>query len=242
MKTGICISNVSDTPGGQENVGTGRQGATGQAGYYKQRYELAVSRGMCPHCRKPAGPGGFVLCKDCREKSRGATAERRKFLKGMGFCVRCGCEKALPGRTLCYECTEKNSEAHAEYRAAHLSHEKEWHRQHRARLKEAGICTACRKREAREGRTECALCAEKHKKRSRALRVSKGVGISRSERPAYGMCYTCGAPIGEGERLCGACKEMTTANLRNSAPGREHPWRLDTEAMFAAYKARRVEG
>lgn len=45
------------------------------------------------------------------------------------------------------------------------------------------------------------------------LRKRNNGWIQRSERPAYGMCYICGSPVKDGEKLCRECSVRATDNL-----------------------------
>lgn len=97
--------------------------------------------------------------------------------------------------------------------------DRQYQHDRKERLKAAGICIKCAKRKAETGKTKCATCNIKERERARRYRG----GIPRSERPAYGMCYFCGAEIKTG-KIGETCKKRITKNLPKEPVPNEH-WR-----------------
>ena len=82
------------------------------------------------------------------------------------------------------------------------------------RLREAGICTKCKRAPARQGKAMCAECAKKLSER-----VSEYNKQHKDERNAYykkrylnkciaGICPRCGNPAEEGHTFCRTCIDM----------------------------------
>ena len=68
--------------------------------------------------------------------------------------------------------------------------------------KKCGKCYKCGKRKA-EGL--CGIC----KAKSKAYKDKKRADISRSERPNYGLCYTCGKQeLYDGHKVCKNCYDI----------------------------------
>lgn len=110
-------------------------------------------------------------------------------------------------------------------------------RERRAWLKKHHLCTECKKEDAftMVGRRLCADCAERKRKTPRELipiekkRVPK---IPRWERSKNGLCYLCGAKIGEykqkindSPRICQKCYEKLLPVYRsNGLAVKESGW------------------
>lgn len=69
----------------------------------------------------------------------------------------------------------------------------------RRTAKKNGICTVCKAREARPGRTTCAICASK---------LNNATKARRDRLKAMGLCIICGKnPQSETAILCDSCKK-----------------------------------
>lgn len=141
--------------------------------------------------------------------------ELYEWYKERGICVQCGTNTAAPGRARCEECLVKNAESSKKQRERRDSSvRKESHREHirqlRRERKEKGLCIFCGKPICSKSTVFCIDCYIKNQ-RNNDKRKS---GISRSERPDYGLCYRCGSSVNQGERLCDKCKKQSVENLK----------------------------
>lgn len=76
-------------------------------------------------------------------------------------------------------------------------------REKRAERFAAGKCVTCGKHQPMHYRKQCWWCLEKNKN---TLRERRGyIGIPRSERADYDMCWHCGEPVIEGKKVCQKC-------------------------------------
>ena len=105
-----------------------------------------------------------------------------------------------------------------------------YHRKDIARLKREGLCRGCRKRKVAEGKTYCPVCLAKKRERGRIYRREKDNAIDRSERPNYGLCYTCGEPLDRKGRICARCAEIMKNNLPDQSDN--SAWRNDNKLIF----------
>lgn len=183
----------------------------------KERYQDLKNRGICVYCKTAPAEDGKTTCRVCREKQRKQTAEKRSALKKLGFCTECGRNRIYGSETICPECAEKKYADNLKRKDT--AKDRQYQHDRKERLKAAGICIKCAKRKAETGKTKCATCNIKERERARRYRG----GIPRSERPAYGMCYFCGAEIKTG-KICETCKKRITKNLPKEPVPNEH-WR-----------------
>ena len=150
------------------------------------------------------------------------------WYKSNGICVQCLRYDASPGRVRCEVCLNKNAEASKNRRAKMQSvSQSDRLRNLRESRKEKGLCIWCGKPRSQYSSSFCIDCRVKNQKRNNA----KKIGISRSERPMYGMCYRCGSCIVPGNRLCDKCKTQSISNL----PTDTHiilPWKKDNNRIF----------
>ena len=177
---------------------------------YKQRKE----KGLCVKCGKRPPISGKVQCQICTDKDRAYHKEARAYFLSIGLCSRCGKNKLFGEEKECPECLAKLYENNIRSRERRGIDSKEQYKKDIQMLKEKGLCRSCRKQKAAEGHTYCRTCLEKTRERSRKYRMKKEkIGIYRSERPNYGLCYTCGNPLDRDGRICQRCSENVTKNL-----------------------------
>lgn len=149
------------------------------------------------------------------------------WYKSNGICIQCLQYDASPGKVRCEVCLAKNAEGARRYRAKMQSVSRaEKSRKLRESRKEQGLCIWCGKPRSNYSSVFCPDCRLKNQHKNDARK-----GISRSERPAYGMCYRCGNDILPGEKLCQKCKMQSIANL----PEEKHvirTWKKDNNRVF----------
>ena len=138
-----------------------------------------------------------------RERMRQRKAEAR----ASGLCSRCCKEPADKGYKTCWRCRANGRDRPRYYYI--LSDEQkqrnaELTKARREERIEKHICVRCGKRPARNGYTECALCADKCNRRRREKAREHGV-IPR-EMGGNGLyCRRCFKPKCHGERICPDC-------------------------------------
>lgn len=155
------------------------------------------------------------------EKQAAARRARYEKRKAAHLCVNCGKadERTEKGRARCEACYKKNKARQAEYQKMLRKERAAW-----------GVCTECGKTDAftMSGRKLCSECAEKECVRERKRRGSKEREEKKKEipeipwweRPSYGMCSYCGAPLanrsksnGERVRVCEQCWQRARRNV-----------------------------
>ena len=200
----------------------------------KERYADLKSRGICVYCKTAPAEDGKTTCQICREKQRQQTAEKRAALKRLGFCVECGSNRIYGTETLCPVCSAKKYVDNR--RRKNPEYDKQYQHDRKERLKDAGLCIKCGKRQAENGKSRCRQCNISERARAR---VYRGNQIPRHERPAYGMCYFCGTKIDSG-KVCETCRERNIKNLPDSSPNEF--WRSDEEIRRSLVKQRHKGG
>lgn len=183
---------------------------------HKERYRSLKERGICVYCKTAPAEDGKTTCRICREKQRIQTTEKRAALKALGICTSCGSNKIYGSETLCPECAAKKYASNRKRQNAEKN--RQYQHDRKEHLKAAGICIKCGKRPAEKGKTRCVTCNIKERDRAKRYR---GGGISRSERPAYGLCYFCGEKIQEG-KICEKCKEQIVQNFPKEHTSNEY--------------------
>lgn len=95
------------------------------------------------------------------EKSRWSI--RAEYLHSNERCERCGKQDAftLIGKPRCADCVERDKKRQQKYNKAHADEINKKMKNRYQRLKDEGICVACGKKKAREGRIHCKACAVK---------------------------------------------------------------------------------
>lgn len=171
----------------------------------KKEYARRREEHLCVRCGI-ALDNSKSMCPECAEKERLRVAENRKALKGMGYCPRCGKNKLYGDEKECIECAAKMYEYNQ-------SHKSEKSKDYIKIRKYKGVCIKCGSRKPEDGKTRCVICNISERNRARDYR---GIGLSRSERANYGMCYICGESIESG-RLCDKCKKRAVSHLQGSA-------------------------
>lgn len=188
-------------------------------------------QGLCVRCGKVREDQSKVMCTECAEKQKICQRETREYLRNMGLCPRCGKNKLFGNEKECPECVAMMYEINQRSRKRRNVTAMDYYRKDIVRLKENGLCRGCRKRKVAEGHTYCTICLVKHRERSKEYRKKKVEnGLERSERPSYGLCYTCGEPLDREGRVCKKCAEIMTNNLprdRNNLA-----WRNSNKLIF----------
>ena len=185
-------------------------------------------------CGEPLDRDG-TFCTKCREKINERNRETRAFYIKMGVCPVCKKNDLIGTEKLCKECAAKKAEIAAKYRDKNREKCNKKHKEYIKAVyykrKEAGICTRCGKRKAREGKTTCPICAEKDAEyhRIRYASAEHNVDIPRSERPDHGLCYICGTPIESGT-ICETCRERFS-KIGKKSKGSAY-WRKDNEIIL----------
>ena len=192
----------------------------------KKNYEEHKAAGICVTCGTKKAVEGRVMCRECAEKSRIRTAERRKWLKEKHYCTDCGCEKVYGEEKLCPECAAKKYASNRKSRAG-KPYNRKIHLIWYESRKEKGICTRCG-RKAEAGKTMCGIGNAKHRREAFEYRG----GESRSERPGRGYCYICGERLTDTRRLCDRCSTRAAKNLPEGG-GDNREWRRLNSLVFS---------
>lgn len=196
----------------------------------KKQYEQRKKDEICVRCGKKPSEENRVMCKDCLEKMRKRNVDNRAFYKKHGLCPRCGKRKLFGKEKTCPECLAEAEIARKRW-VQNKGGASEWYKKDIARLKENGLCRSCRGRKVVIGKTYCEICLIKKREKGRIYRMEKAkCGISRSERPSYNLCYTCGAALDRDGRVCTKCAEKMAKNLPKT--GGNAVWRRDNELIF----------
>lgn len=143
--------------------------------------------------------------------------ELYQWYKEHRICPQCGSNKAAPHRVRCWECLHKNAESTRKQREKKNNAERQQNRNRhnvylsnlRKERKQKGLCIWCGKPRTPTSTCFCLDCKIKNQRKNDARKI----GIERSERPAYGLCYICGSAIEEGEKLCEKCLQRSINNL-----------------------------
>ena len=147
--------------------------------------------------------------------------ENYKYYKEHGICPQCGVREHAPRRVRCEICLAQNAESSRrhrdkeskEQRNERLSSVKIHHRKMRSNRKGNGKCIWCGKPLSAYSTCFCPDCRIKNQKNNERRKSD----ISRSEWPAYGICYRCGKnPVVEGIKLCKECAEENIKNLKKA--------------------------
>ncbi|MCD7724903.1 MAG: hypothetical protein LUI12_05035 [Clostridiales bacterium] len=188
--------------------------------------------GLCVKCGKQKENPERCMCRDCAEKDKTRQKETREFLKNMGLCPVCGKNKLFGDEKRCLECSAKSYESNRKSRQRRNITAMDYYRRDTERLKAEGICRGCRKQKVVEGHIYCAACLAKKRERGRIERAKKrNDGLARSERPNYGLCYTCGKPLDREGRVCQKCAERATNNLPTDRGGKNKYWRSQNQLI-----------
>ena len=206
--------------------------------YFKERYRQRKEHGLCTKCGKPAMTNK-TLCKECAEKNKNKYREDREFFKTLGLCPKCGKNKLFGSEKTCPEClayAEKIRDKHAIKTAGSKeAYNKQVYQKARQRCDEQNLCIKCKKNKRANGHVHCEECLEKRRIKAREIRKKqKKAGITRSERPTYGLCYCCGKPLDREGKRCIKCAAKVTNNLPR-IKATEH-WKKDNNLIFVGGK------
>ena len=197
-------------------------------------YYIRKAQGICVNCGKEKAVPGKVCCQKCADKHSTYQRESRALFKSLGLCPRCGKNKLFGDEKECPECVAKMYETNVRSKTKKYGNykkfSKEYYKKDIARLTEQNLCRGCRKRQRAVGHTYCEICLAKKRAESREIRNrTKNNGISRSERPNYGLCYTCGGKLDRNGRVCAKCASKMTKNLPKK--GDNKIWREDNRIL-----------
>jgi len=212
---------------------------------YHRRTAERRAAGLCLKCGKRPPAPHRSQCESCAAKKRPADRARHHRRTAAriaaGMCPKCGKRPPAPERSLCGPCNERTIRASrardARLRAAGiprrdreraLAYERERARRQAVARREAGLCSACGKAPAEDGRTLCEPCGEKRRARERAryaramsegrlyggrpVETRRRIGREKSRkrdetRRAAGLCTSCGRhPPVEGGSTCEPCR------------------------------------
>ncbi len=193
---------------------------------YQYHYRKHKALGICTHCGRNDAEPGRVECKKClvkhklreqkrrdsdreafRKHERERMRQRKAEARANGLCSRCCKEPANKGYKTCWRC-RMNSRRVKTYAMSDEQRQckAELTKARRQKRIEEHICVRCGKRPARDGYTECALCADKYNRRRREKAHERGV-IPR-EMGGNGLyCRRCFKPKCHGERICPDCMD-----------------------------------
>lgn len=194
-------------------------------------YQKRKSQGICVDCGKEKADEGYVTCTKCRTKQRISSQERREFYKSLGICPRCGKNKLFGDERSCPECLAENAIIKKRSREKLKKTDMDYFREYQERLKQEGLCrTGCGRKRV-SGKTYCKSCLIKHNEKTKEYKRRNGKNeIPRSERPSYGLCYTCGKPLDRRGRICNKCADRMTRNLPESKGNNN--WMRDNKIIF----------
>lgn len=168
----------------------------------KERYRKRKEQGICTSCGKVKATDGKTTCASCRQKQHEKYVKNREFFKSIGLCPKCGKNKLFGDEKNCPECNAKRG---IYGKSDYL---KRYYIIKRQLMDEKNLCISCCKKERLGSHIYCAECLERRNARSREIRKRrKKSGLTRSERPNYGMCYFCGDEVVDGLRVCERCRQ-----------------------------------
>lgn len=181
----------------------------------KQKRERAIrfeQEGVCIICGKEKPESEKKICLKCKEKSATRKRQDRQARKLLGICTECGKQLAISGETLCLSCkmykreTAKPKMLTPEQKAIKSEKDAKAYQNR----KTSGACVNCGKRPQQHGLL-CNKCYSTRLIRNQATSSD----IARSERPAYGKCYICGAEeLVEGKSVCSRCYDTRLNNIK----------------------------
>lgn len=171
------------------------------------------------------------------------------WYKAHHICTQCQKQTARKGKVTCLQCSGAAIETSLTYwhdmpdekKQAKLERRRQYNKRRRDSLKQAGICTMCGKKPAKQGRTLCQTCANKNKMRvaacTRKKLESQGKDSTpRAMRTSLGKCYICGEPVSDESRnFCAGCLEVQrrkAAHMRAFIDHENHPFRALNDAFW----------
>lgn len=191
-----------------------------------KRRDMAHEKKVCRQCLKQDERTltGKSLCTECAARASAEGAERNRRRMEHGRCTRCGKQDAytLGGRSMCAECAEKQRIRDTERTEQRKEYDGEKYR----KRAEAGLCASCGS-EIPDGdsRRECPQCRTKRKIRHLLHYQPKWQDPD--------LCKICHRyPKLDGKQVCQECEEKILINLGGTSPERNHPWRMETDALM----------
>lgn len=140
--------------------------------------------------------------------------EEYQWYKRGGICPVCRKNAIQKGYQNCLECRMNMRDYMAERRAKMSPEQREKlnaanrarNNERYRRLKAAGICTSCGKREAISGEALCDVCKARRNRRQRELYEAAG-GTPFEVRLSGAVCFKCCGPLGVDSvgKMCGEC-------------------------------------
>ena len=200
-------------------------------------YVRRKENGLCPRCGKEMDREGHY-CSSCAEKVRKYTYDTRKWCREHHICTECRTSRVPKGESICEVCKAKK----AWYRTTHPPTESEYAEilaanRYRSKIrygdrKAKGICVACGKRPAAEGRVRCRACLEKN------ARVRRNYKETQKEWRDKGLCYKCGKPAYKTFKLCKSCYDKSLKALEKArAVSHGNPyWEQQNRLIFMKRK------
>jgi len=195
---------------------------------------------ICNRCHKNKTRKGMKQCDKCNKDRM----DTYNYYKSLGICVNCRNEEALYGQVCCEICAEKDIKNKTEkIKKLKESGNYDQYKQHRNDLckirakkrREAGLCEYCGKYPPEDGYKRCYKCLIKMRQKLK----KRGLKISRSARPSFGMCYICGEPLYKDYKVCEKHYTQFVENIRNTtSPIESHPWRMETKSGFIQKRKR----
>lgn len=201
--------------------------ATTTVSYNTRRYYERKNKGLCVKCGNTV-MDGQVYCLECRVRRNEEARQDRIFYREHGLCTCCGKNRVFKNERLCPECRakaanwmaqrERTDEERDKHNARRRKHYWEWSAQ--------GICTACGKRKAAQGKKTCKICTAKRAEYQKMRYIP--TGIPRAERYLHGLCSVCSNSLDmEGMKVCSRCY----ANLKKARKV-NHIWKQDNTIIF----------
>ena len=202
-------------------------------------FEERKRKNLCYKCGKRPPREGKLMCQECADKNRISSKEYRNWITSMGFCYRCKKERIFGDEKICPECLAKASIINKKSVEKRYGNFHNFYLDDIAKIKAKGLCRACRKEKVLEGHTYCAECLAKNNERCRRERAKKSlnrVGIDRSERFSFGLCYLCGEPLDiPDKRLCSSCCEKLGHNF-DGHRNKNQVWRKNSQLVFGGFE------
>ena len=155
--------------------------------------------------------------------------EEYHFYKSIGICTRCHKNSAEPNKVLCMECADEDSKRSKEKRLQNINERRKKDLEKYERLKQNHICTYCKRRTAVDGKTKCRICLAVIKNK----RDRKRIGIARSDRLSWGICYICGKnPVVEDKKVCEYCYKVRLESISKIMYLPSENWKQSNQKFF----------
>lgn len=166
-------------------------------------YKEKRAAGLCVQCGKPNNTDKS-RCPACAQKINNRHRAYRKYAVKAGLCTVCRKNKPFSNKRICEDCLQRQSD----YDTVRNTHQRlqEVYKRRKEKAIAEGKCIYCGKKQAVKGQY-CESCYSKYHKRTQRYMV-------RSERPSYGLCYTCGKPLDSKYRICLQCRSRIVIKMK----------------------------